>query len=116
MNSHTPDQQPLTAKAELPAPSGVVCSEFVRPAGHKCKVSSGIHDCLTFGYGELDYNGFWEHGCYECARAHEQQFPNDGPCWPHTPKQIAEMFPDRPNDQAQAQPPTVTPERKGNVQ
>lgn len=76
---------------------------FVRPFGHnKCRVSSGIHDCLTFGFGGLDHNGFWEHGCYDCARAHEQQFPNDGPCWPHTPEQIAEMFPDRPNDRAEA--------------
>jgi hypothetical protein len=81
--------------AEPPAQQSLRVQRFVRPAGHrKCRVSSGIHDCLTFGYGELDYHGFWEHGCYECARAHEQQFPNDGPCWPHTPKQISEMFPE----------------------
>lgn len=30
MNSHTPEQQPPPAKAELPAPPGVVCSDFVR--------------------------------------------------------------------------------------
>jgi hypothetical protein len=29
MNSHTPDQKPLTANAELPAPSGVVCSDLL---------------------------------------------------------------------------------------
>jgi hypothetical protein len=30
MNSHAPEQQPLPAKAELPAPPGVVCSDIVR--------------------------------------------------------------------------------------
>ena len=64
---------------------------FVRPAGHQCKVSSGIHDCLTFGTGKLDANGFWESGCYECARAHEEQFPECGPCWPHTDEQLRQM-------------------------
>ena len=32
---------------------------FVRPAGHSCSVSTGIHECLTFGTGNLDENGFW---------------------------------------------------------
>lgn len=56
--------------------------KFIRPEGHKCLVSSHIGDGLTFGTGELDPNGLWEHGCYECARAHEEQFPGDGECWP----------------------------------
>lgn len=58
---------------------------------HKC--STGIHDCLTFGWGELDAFGFWEFPCGECARHHEQQFPQDGPCWPHSEEQIEEMNP-----------------------
>lgn len=29
MNSHTPDQNPSPANAELPAPTGVVCSELL---------------------------------------------------------------------------------------
>ena len=89
----------MNAPISTQTPNGGSLTRFVRPASHnRCKVSLGIHDCMTFGYGELDHNGFWEHGCYECARAHEQQFPNDGPCWPHTLKQISEMFPeDRPN-------------------
>jgi len=67
-------------------------NRFVRPKGHEnCNASSGIHDCLTFGNGKLDNNGFWENPCGECARAHEEQFPEDGPCWPHTKEQLREM-------------------------
>ena len=61
--------------------------KFIWPAGHNCQVSTGIHGCLTFGKGELDDYGFWEHGCYECARAHEEQFPGEH-CWPHTQEWI----------------------------
>lgn len=28
-----------------------------------CHVSTGIDDILTFGTGQLDDNGFWEHSC-----------------------------------------------------
>ena len=52
---------------------------FIRPEGHHCWISSHIFDCLTFGSGRLEDNGCWEHGCPECARAHEQQFPE---WWP----------------------------------
>jgi len=38
---------------------------FERPEGHDCHVSSGVHDCLTFGTGELDDNGFWENPCWD---------------------------------------------------
>jgi len=65
--------------------------EFVRPEGHVCHVSTGIHDYLTFGTGELDENGFWEISCADCAREHEKQFPECGPCWPHTIQQLKEM-------------------------
>jgi hypothetical protein len=64
---------------------------FVRPEGHECQISTGIHDCLTFGTGHLDGNGFWEHPCALCARAHEAQFPKDGPCWPHTEQDLRIM-------------------------
>jgi hypothetical protein len=51
-----------------------------------CCTSTGIHEGLTFGRGELDFNGYWEIPCYECARAFEDQFPDKakewGPCWP----------------------------------
>lgn len=57
--------------------------QFIRPVGHeKCRTSSTIMDTLSFGSGCLDTHGFWEKGCTECARAWEQQFPEDGPCWP----------------------------------
>jgi len=66
--------------------------QFKAPPGHdKCRVSTGIHGYLTFGSGRLSGNGFWEHPCGECAKAWEQQFPEDGPCWPHTDEQIAAM-------------------------
>lgn len=57
-------------------------AEFCWPLGHKCSVSTGIHDGLTFGTGKLSNNGFWSKPCYECARAYEKQFPNSGECWP----------------------------------
>ena len=47
-----------------------------------CQVSTAIADFLTFGTGELDSNGFWQQPCNECARAHEEKFPEDYPCWP----------------------------------
>jgi len=49
--------------------------KFVRPPGHRCKVSTGIHEGLTFGTGKLD----------------EQQFPEDGFCWPFTDSQLVQM-------------------------
>jgi hypothetical protein len=48
----------------------------------KCSVSTGINDGLTFGSGNLDFNGFWEHPCNTCARWHEENYPQDGKCWP----------------------------------
>jgi hypothetical protein len=57
----------------------------------QCGASSGIHDCYTFGQGELDFNGFWEFPCWECARQAEKENPNFGPCWPHTDEQLVEL-------------------------
>jgi len=42
----------MTVVAEKPI------APFVRPEGHDCRISSGIHSCLTFGTGELSDNGF----------------------------------------------------------
>jgi len=57
--------------------------QFIRPPGHeRCRVTSNIADYLSFGNGECDEYGFWEKPCYVCARAHEEQFPEDGECWP----------------------------------
>lgn len=41
----------------------------------KCKVSTGIHEGLTFGSGELDSNGYWSKPCYPCARASDARMP-----------------------------------------
>jgi hypothetical protein len=53
----------------------------------KCSVSTGIHDGLTFGSGDLDPNGFWEFPCAPCARLAEQLYPEDGECWPFKPQE-----------------------------
>lgn len=62
--------------------------KFIKPEGHECNFSTGIHDGLTIGTGELDPHGYWEHGCYECARAWEKQFPEDGEIWPFSEKTL----------------------------
>ncbi len=58
----------------------------------KCGVSTGIHDGLTFGSGDLDMNGFWERPCEKCARLHEKLYPEDGKCWPFGPPTRGEML------------------------
>jgi len=64
--------------------------KFIKPEGHTCKHSSTIIGTLSIGTGELDQYGFWEHGCYECARAWEKQYPEDGAVWPFSKEYIAE--------------------------
>lgn len=56
-----------------------------------CSVSTGIHDGLTFGKGELSSNGFWEFPCFECARHAEirDQEP-EGTYWPWEKQAAAE--------------------------
>jgi len=39
----------------------------------ECSVSTSIGDFLTFGWGELDSLGFWEHPCDICARHAEER-------------------------------------------
>lgn len=47
-----------------------------RPCGNpKCSTSTGIHEGLTFGSGELDDYGFWERPCSICARDWDKQRP-----------------------------------------
>jgi len=55
---------------------------FKKPEGHNCNISTGIHEGLTFGTGRLSEGGYWEKPCAVCARAWEQQFPEDDLCWP----------------------------------
>jgi len=53
------------------------------PCGNPdCGVSTGIHEGPTFGSGELDDHGYWEHPCGPCARRWEAEHPEDGPAWP----------------------------------
>lgn len=51
-----------------------------KPCGRfDCKVSTSIDDVtLTFGRGDLDFNGFWEIPCVICAEAFKK----------HSPKQL----------------------------
>ena len=51
-----------------------------------CCASTGIHDSMTFGSGELDYYGFWEFPCAACAREFESLHPEYGECWPFEQK------------------------------
>jgi hypothetical protein len=62
------------------------------PCGNlDCCISSHISDQLTFGSGELDENGAWEHPCRPCAAAAEardkakgldKEHPDWFPYWP----------------------------------
>lgn len=36
-----------------------------------CACSTGIHEGLTFGSGELSSNGYWSNPCHACARAND---------------------------------------------
>jgi hypothetical protein len=47
-----------------------------------CGVSTGFCDELTFGSGDLDDWGYFEHPCHACARDWETTHPQDGQCWP----------------------------------
>lgn len=49
-----------------------------------CKVSTSVDDrTLTFGHGELDEYGFWEHPCRPCAKHFELVYPDyNGRVWP----------------------------------
>lgn len=53
----------------------------------RCAVSTHIGDCLSFGSGDLDENGFWEFPCRVCAVAAERRDRVAGaleymPYWP----------------------------------
>ena len=48
----------------------------------KCCWSTGIHDGLTVGQGEINVHGYWERPCYHCARKEEKKNPKFGPVWP----------------------------------
>jgi hypothetical protein len=47
-----------------------------------CATSLGVCGSYTFGSGNLDFHGYWEHPCAVCAREHEKLHPEDGTCWP----------------------------------
>jgi len=54
----------------------------------KCGVSTGEHGRLTFGKGKLDDHGYWKIPCGICARNHEENHPEYGPCWPFKRKEF----------------------------
>jgi hypothetical protein len=57
----------------------------------KCRWSTGIHEGLTVGQGELDEYGFWKKPCPICARAFEVKHPEFGHIWPF-PKEDPDKF------------------------
>jgi hypothetical protein len=48
----------------------------------ECGTSTGICERVTFGSGELDPYGYWEHPCRPCAEAWEKSHPGAA-CWPN---------------------------------
>jgi hypothetical protein len=45
----------------------------VKAAGHeRCTASTGICEHITIGHGKLDDLGYWQHGCWTCAREAEK--------------------------------------------
>lgn len=42
-----------------------------------CSCSTGIHEGLTFGSGELDEHGYWEKPCRICAVEHDKAFTSE---------------------------------------
>ena len=53
---------------EAPLVEATEVKPFLRPQGHVCRISTGVHDLLTFGTGTLSDSGFWSEPCYECAQ------------------------------------------------
>ena len=47
-----------------------------------CGLSISLSEALTFGQGHCDANGYWQFPCHKCARAWEDNHPEDKPCWP----------------------------------
>ncbi len=58
----------------------------------ECRVSSGIHEGLTFGSGSLDDLGFWEIPCPTCARAYEKDHPGEK-AWPFKEEDLQDSNP-----------------------
>lgn len=59
-----------------------------RPCGNpECSCSTTIVETLSFGSGELDFNGFWEKPCFICSQHFEKLAKEAGeieyqPYWP----------------------------------
>jgi len=58
-------------------------AEFKIPAcgNPNCCASTTIADQASFGSGELDNNGYWEHPCKTCAKAFKVIYP-EKKVWP----------------------------------
>lgn len=66
MNSHTPDQNSSPATADLPAPTGVVCSDFVRrPIADRIrsawKPRIGYHELMLAVFPVEQYPMAWRY-------------------------------------------------------
>lgn len=62
--------------------NAVIPTNLKRLEGHDCEMSLTCNGSLSFGTGELNYDGTYEKGCPECARYCESVHPDTKPCWP----------------------------------
>lgn len=73
---------------ENPTPSAAATMAAARSgfddANHdECGININRVGHLAFGKGEQKENGNWTVPCARCARAHEEENPDDKPCWPY---------------------------------
>lgn len=71
---------PCSSESEISSLRNLIF-EAHQKASH-CNRSEGIHEGLTVGHGEPDDYGYFNHGCYFCAREIERTNPEFGPVWP----------------------------------
>ncbi len=53
--------------------------EFIQkkePCANKCSMSTSIAETLTFGFGNLDLNGFFENECFICSNKYHDFIEN----------------------------------------
>lgn len=65
---HPPTWRPDLTKRQS---AGNVCPTCIEKLVQcKCKASTGICGCITYGTGKLDFNGFWEIPCPHGTEVH----------------------------------------------
>lgn len=68
-----------------------------RPCGNRlCCTSTGIHDGLTYGSGQLDSYGFWSRPCRKCAVYYQKE--GEEPNWPYKEEVVPDLVPPKVNN------------------